>query len=364
MSGVFPNSGVPANEALNSTNVPSMNCGPAGELFHSTSRCQPRFDPAAANAVMSEILNAVNCGGLAYDCTRLDNLCRAMTSTVENALEGCLTATFEAEPLLENLEAILGLNTVGPCTQIARVNNVRVQLRRLFNEFFVECITGNIPDVGQTCGTISQLVLINDDGCQRIARYSESEAPSASGSFVNVAAHLPPNTQGFVIPTNFANPTNYYDLTDLLADDNLGLGVLNNARIINSRMTVMTFENDCQRVYDLTSRFFLQQLATANDAYQTSTRLFWRYRVGVGPWVYARSGNGQLNALATFNAINIVHIIDARISIPPGAITLEVFFVGNQLSQPIPRAAILANTFPATGGPSAGQPGWFLRPGL
>ena len=362
MSGVYPNSGVPANEALNSVNVPTVNC--PSELFHSTTRCQPRFDPAAANAVMSEILNAVNCGGVAYDCTRLDNLCQAMTNNIENALEGCLTVTFEAEPLLENLEAILGLNTVGLCTSIARVNNVRVQLRRLFNEFFLECITGPVPDAGQTCGTITQLVLINDGICNRIASYSAAATPSAQSSFRDVASHLPPDTQGYALPTNFPTPLNYYNLANLLADDNLGTGVLDEARILNSRLTRMSFVNDCSRRYNLTSRFFLETEATANAAYATNTRLFTRYRIGAGPWIYARSGGGQLSGIATFNAINLVQIIDAILLLPAGAITLEIFFVGNQLGDPNPRAGILANTFPTTGGFLPGQPGWFLRPSL
>jgi hypothetical protein len=74
MSGIFPDSGVPAHLALNTVDVPTTNCQPGGELFHSTSRCQPRFDPAAANALISELLNAVNWSGRTYDCSRLDNL--------------------------------------------------------------------------------------------------------------------------------------------------------------------------------------------------------------------------------------------------------------------------------------------------
>lgn len=80
MAGIFPNSGVPAAETSNTANVPTVNC--AAELFHSTTRCQPRFDPAAANAVMSELLNAMACFDHDYDCNRLDNLCKTLQSVM------------------------------------------------------------------------------------------------------------------------------------------------------------------------------------------------------------------------------------------------------------------------------------------
>lgn len=73
MSGIYPNSGVPASQAANTVDVNTANCT-TGELFHSTARCNPRFDPAAANALISELLNVVSAAGLAYDCSRLDNL--------------------------------------------------------------------------------------------------------------------------------------------------------------------------------------------------------------------------------------------------------------------------------------------------
>jgi hypothetical protein len=79
MPGVYPNSGVPAAQTSNGVDVDSENCA-GNELFYSVIRCQPRFDPAAMNAVISEILNLATCDGEAYDCSRLDNLCRAVTA--------------------------------------------------------------------------------------------------------------------------------------------------------------------------------------------------------------------------------------------------------------------------------------------
>src|SRR5687768_13825655 len=76
MSGVFPDSGVPPSDANNSLPDPNtINC--PSELWHSTSRCTPRFDPSSANAIISEVINLVQCAGLPYDCSKLDNLCTA-----------------------------------------------------------------------------------------------------------------------------------------------------------------------------------------------------------------------------------------------------------------------------------------------
>lgn len=76
MSGMFPASGVPATDAHNTILDPAtVNCD---ELWYSTTRCQPRFDPAAANATLSELINLINCAGLEYDCSKLTNLCDAV----------------------------------------------------------------------------------------------------------------------------------------------------------------------------------------------------------------------------------------------------------------------------------------------
>lgn len=82
MAGVFPPSGVPASDAYNSLPNPLVapNCD---SLWYSTSRCTPRFDPSAANAVLSEIINLVNCSGEIYDCFKLDNLCNAVNYIVQ-----------------------------------------------------------------------------------------------------------------------------------------------------------------------------------------------------------------------------------------------------------------------------------------
>ena len=123
MSGIFPDSGVPANQALNSVNVPTANCGgDAGELFHSTSRCTPRFDPAAANAVMSEILNVMDDAGIPYDCNRLDNLSLAVQQAFDQRLTGCLDADVQFPDATGacSIEQLVLTRDAAGCRRIAR----------------------------------------------------------------------------------------------------------------------------------------------------------------------------------------------------------------------------------------------------
>lgn len=71
MSGLFPQGGVTAANTINgaASIVTKPGCPP---LFH-PARCIPRFDAPAANAVISELVNAINLTQ-PYDCNKLDNL--------------------------------------------------------------------------------------------------------------------------------------------------------------------------------------------------------------------------------------------------------------------------------------------------
>src|SRR6187399_2704394 len=73
---MFPDSGVPPSDAKNS--LPDVNTANCAELWYSTSRCQPRFDPAAANAMLAEDMNLIMRGEMIYDCSRLDHIERAV----------------------------------------------------------------------------------------------------------------------------------------------------------------------------------------------------------------------------------------------------------------------------------------------
>lgn len=74
MAGIFPVGGIAAGGTLNAASpvVTDEGCLP---LYHRVG-CVPQFDPAAANALISEIINAINVVK-SYDCSRLDNLADA-----------------------------------------------------------------------------------------------------------------------------------------------------------------------------------------------------------------------------------------------------------------------------------------------
>ena len=76
MAGIFPASGVVATGAINSILDPNLAAGCTGLWY--APKCNPRLDTVSANATISEIVNAVNCMGLSYNCARLDNLCLAL----------------------------------------------------------------------------------------------------------------------------------------------------------------------------------------------------------------------------------------------------------------------------------------------
>lgn len=89
MSGLFPLNGVtPANSAGNTIANPTLadGCSP---LWYSN-RCNGRFDPSATNALISEIINAVNCLGVAYDCNVNDNLCTALQTLQQTSTSAAI----------------------------------------------------------------------------------------------------------------------------------------------------------------------------------------------------------------------------------------------------------------------------------
>lgn len=123
MAGIYPDGGVTAVNAMNSVDVPTVNC--ATELFYSTNRCSPRFEPAAQNALISEVLNAATALGTPYNCGSLVNLKNTLIainnwcarpegvpdSDISNDfLLACLNGVQSRMPLAALLSA------AGPCT--------------------------------------------------------------------------------------------------------------------------------------------------------------------------------------------------------------------------------------------------------
>lgn len=76
MTGIFPSGGCSKDNAVNTVSNPDLVAG-CNAKYHCP-RCTPRFDPSSANAIISELLNAINCAGLDYDCDKLTNLCDAI----------------------------------------------------------------------------------------------------------------------------------------------------------------------------------------------------------------------------------------------------------------------------------------------
>lgn len=114
MAGLFPDRGVAASQTLNATNNDEASCDPK---FHAA-RCNPKFDPVAANALISELFNASTVCGDDYDCERLDNLARAiecMASLCRLPVEGqpelddTLAGCFDGESKRVTIADILAL---------------------------------------------------------------------------------------------------------------------------------------------------------------------------------------------------------------------------------------------------------------
>lgn len=72
MSGILPNNGVPPGSTTNG--AADANLAPGCENLYYAARCNPKFDPFAMNALISEIIHALNYMGRPYDCEVTDNV--------------------------------------------------------------------------------------------------------------------------------------------------------------------------------------------------------------------------------------------------------------------------------------------------
>lgn len=170
MAGMFPEGGVAANLTANAQTdvVTTEGCLP---LFHAA-RCTPRFDPVAANAIISEIANAVNVL-FPYDCTKLDNLadvitairdiCSIATNDVPDA-DDFLAGCFDGVTGKASISSILALKTI------------------------CGFVTSNVPDLDDTVGMCV-------DGLERQVPLSAirdlivPDTPSVPG-FLAVGSHI------------------------------------------------------------------------------------------------------------------------------------------------------------------------------
>lgn len=99
MAGIFPAAGTAAANTANAASPVNVEPG-CDPLYHRVG-CVPVFDPAAANAVISEIVNAVNTLQ-PYDCTRLDNLANVLATISDLCKLPTLAEVGVAEPDLDD----------------------------------------------------------------------------------------------------------------------------------------------------------------------------------------------------------------------------------------------------------------------
>lgn len=123
MTGIFPTTGVPNTDAYGSLPNPLVAAG-CDPLWYSTSRCQPRFDPAAANGMMSEILNLVNCSGEEYDCFKNTNLCDSVRYLIQQGtVTGGMLTNGPSQYLLDLDPPVTSLNNFMTLTVVPVVSN-------------------------------------------------------------------------------------------------------------------------------------------------------------------------------------------------------------------------------------------------
>lgn len=128
MTGMFPNGGVAPSSTQNAITPEVTDVTLCPALFHQM-RCNPRFDPAAANAVISELLEAINLKR-PYDCTRLDNLKLALqdltnfcalpvdtTVADTDSLAGCFDNTNKRATIAQ-LKLVFGICALTEATEV------------------------------------------------------------------------------------------------------------------------------------------------------------------------------------------------------------------------------------------------------
>lgn len=99
MAGIFPAAGTAAANTANAASP--VNTAPGCDPLYHRIGCVPVFDPAAANALISEIVNAVNTLS-PYDCTRLDNLANVLSTISDLCKLPTLTEIGVAAPDLDD----------------------------------------------------------------------------------------------------------------------------------------------------------------------------------------------------------------------------------------------------------------------
>lgn len=123
MAGIFPNTGVTAPNTSNAELNPEMKAG--CEDLYFPQNCNPRFNPLVMNAVISELVNAINTGQ-DYDCSKLNNLATVLNgiknlcglpTVAEPDANDSLAGCFDGESGRVSITALADLiqTLIGPC---------------------------------------------------------------------------------------------------------------------------------------------------------------------------------------------------------------------------------------------------------
>lgn len=298
MTGVFPNSGVSASEASNTIANPDLVAGCIA-LWASTNRCQPRFDPAAFNAVVSEILNFINCGTTQYDCNRLDNMCVAINAMLagkvdKTELYGCLLDTF--------------------------------------------------PTAAGACSIESLVMTTNAAGCREIARYSEA---SARLGFATQASVYGPTFGPTHRPINPADPNTYYNEQMLATDVN---SAPNNAnvdysRLLQNRLEVLNITVPCDgtRVnVRVTNTIRFDPSANGGAGAQGSVLLVVDNRI--------TTTGASVNLAAPFTNYESTFDFTYELTLNAGFHTLETYVIAKAAALPPAQLGVSTNALGASDG--------------
>lgn len=158
MSGIFPNGGVPCDQAFNAAcDIPTKNDCPS--LFYS-SKCQQKVDPSQINALISEIGEVLKKAGYAYDCKKFDNLASAVNAMIMK--QDALTRTW----VLQQLEA---LRTALERLIELEVDAAKEELNLRMDGLLFECLSKAFPaSTGHT--GLSAIGVGTKDGCTRIVK--------------------------------------------------------------------------------------------------------------------------------------------------------------------------------------------------
>lgn len=289
------------------------------------------------------------------------------------ATDGTITGNgLDGNPLSVNWDAICpGSDTVAEVPNDAMMlycsagnvekTNFINAVRKIVSE---SCF--QIADFGEQCSVGNQVVAYHEDGdppdCFRLARVDEATLPQMNGAYAFVNDGKPDNTTGYVLPDDFPNPTLYYNRANYQADggtDPNDRSGIDEATIQNSLIARGEFENPCQQAYTFEGSANFAKEATAEDAYQKTAAVSYRWRVNGGAWNYPYvaatglvvdfGGQEAIRGQYTFGPI--------ALGLAPGTVEMEVFYIAEQTGN----AKFIANTRVPGAGFGAHNPEFTLR---